>query len=177
MYRFNSIDIYNKLLIPYMGHIQYLHCILLFFCVISSQSFLKVVDLVYKRCKRRSRQMEYQTAPECSICYEKILKTNTAITKCNHLFHLECITKWALKNNTCPLCRFRLLNNSQSVPPPSIPQHRLLQDYDQIMFIRNAIRNRLNNINNHIAFAAAPAPPAPAAAPAPAPAEPNTIQW
>jgi hypothetical protein len=41
---------------------------------------------------------------ECSICYseykDKISKLN-----CNHIYHKECISPWALKSNTCPLCR------------------------------------------------------------------------
>lgn len=45
---------------------------------------------------------------ECSICIEKILDNDTHITKCNHIFHTECINKWFESNNNCPYCRTEL---------------------------------------------------------------------
>lgn len=43
---------------------------------------------------------------ECSICssseeYSGIVK----LSRCNHIYHRECITKWANNKNNCPLCR------------------------------------------------------------------------
>lgn len=42
--------------------------------------------------------------PECSVCCSPITD-NFYITKCNHVFHLECIVPWYTRQNTCPLCR------------------------------------------------------------------------
>lgn len=40
---------------------------------------------------------------ECSICTEEIREIDSCRTKCNHRFHLSCLTK--VKNGLCPLCR------------------------------------------------------------------------
>ena len=40
---------------------------------------------------------------ECSICLDKI--KNEVILKCKHKFCKECIHKWLLENDTCPICR------------------------------------------------------------------------
>lgn len=44
----------------------------------------------------------------CIICMQLFtldkLKVNFK-TGCNHVFHYECIKKWALKTNRCPICR------------------------------------------------------------------------
>lgn len=39
----------------------------------------------------------------CSICLDEIDETNKIETKCNHLFHKNCLDKW--ERNTCPNCR------------------------------------------------------------------------
>lgn len=43
----------------------------------------------------------------CSICLEEYKKNDKVFfTKCNHLFHSECIRSWLnINNRTCPLCR------------------------------------------------------------------------
>ncbi len=50
---------------------------------------------------------------ECSICFNSMIKTNS-IEKlsCDHNFHSECINKWLINNNTCPLCR-KVINKSE----------------------------------------------------------------
>jgi hypothetical protein len=41
---------------------------------------------------------------DCSICLLSITY-NFAKLSCNHYYHIDCINKWFVKNNTCPLCR------------------------------------------------------------------------
>lgn len=48
---------------------------------------------------------------DCSICYENINQETQLTTECNHIFHRECILRWTLRHNTCPLCR-------RSIYPP-----------------------------------------------------------
>jgi hypothetical protein len=45
---------------------------------------------------------------ECNICIEHIIDEDKYITKCNHIFHKECINKWLQLNNKCPYCRTEL---------------------------------------------------------------------
>jgi len=43
----------------------------------------------------------------CPIC-QNAIKTNTEIIRelgCEHAFHLDCIDKWLLMKNQCPLCK------------------------------------------------------------------------
>ena len=44
---------------------------------------------------------------DCSICFEQLKLENNNIvkTKCDHIFHDECLTEWLKNSQTCPLCR------------------------------------------------------------------------
>lgn len=43
---------------------------------------------------------------DCTICHDQITEA-TGFTKlsCHHTYHLGCIVKWLLINETCPCCR------------------------------------------------------------------------
>jgi len=45
----------------------------------------------------------------CSICMSSLNTQNTMITKCNHIFHKDCIFKSFETNSHCPNCRADLL--------------------------------------------------------------------
>ena len=46
------------------------------------------------------------TVIDCSICLEDMEDTTIeSKLECGHIFHKECISKWTVKNNNCPLCR------------------------------------------------------------------------
>ena len=49
---------------------------------------------------------------QCQICLENI--NEKYFTKCNHIFCKSCITKWLLKNNSCPTCRHILYNDNDN---------------------------------------------------------------
>ena len=41
----------------------------------------------------------------CVICCESDSLHNLCTTKCNHVFHKNCLQKWCILNNSCPTCR------------------------------------------------------------------------
>jgi hypothetical protein len=47
----------------------------------------------------------------CPICINHFI-LNSIYRKliCNHIFHIECIDKWFINNNKCPMCRNCLVN-------------------------------------------------------------------
>ena len=48
----------------------------------------------------------------CSICLEEYKKNDQVfVSKCNHIFHKNCITSWLNNNRTCPLCVNIIVNN------------------------------------------------------------------
>ena len=52
---------------------------------------------------------------ECSVCYEKLKKTNVCTTKCGHKFCLECILRTRDTTNKCPLCREELCKKEKFI--------------------------------------------------------------
>lgn len=42
----------------------------------------------------------------CSICLDDILQsTGSATLSCGHQFHIGCLGRWLVKNESCPYCR------------------------------------------------------------------------
>ena len=51
--------------------------------------------------------------PTCSICTYSILgDDDIIILSCQHIFHINCVTVWLIKNGTCPNCRDSVLSTS-----------------------------------------------------------------
>lgn len=46
---------------------------------------------------------------QCSICLDNIYPANYTIS-CGHTFHKSCIKKWFSINDTCPVCRKKVVN-------------------------------------------------------------------
>lgn len=55
--------------------------------------------------------MEIHNADEtCSICIDNFnIKTKCIVLPCTHLFHQDCISKWLLQNDSCPICRYSII--------------------------------------------------------------------
>lgn len=79
------------------------------YCFEPISTALRVNDKYYCECCFSS-QGEIET---CPICLEGPGGKAITLTKCNHIFHLECLSKWIEKSNEtknmfeaiCPLCR------------------------------------------------------------------------
>ena len=51
---------------------------------------------------------------DCSICLNAIKKeTGEAKLACGHLFHIGCIGRWILKNESCPCCRTEMCEEAR----------------------------------------------------------------
>lgn len=48
----------------------------------------------------------------CSICMGEV--TNIIKTPCDHTFCNTCLTSWLMNNNSCPMCRFKIGEGSES---------------------------------------------------------------
>jgi len=52
---------------------------------------------------------------ECSICYETMGDKNCCVTECGHKFCLKCLLLAMDRNNTCPMCRHVLKEDSRGL--------------------------------------------------------------
>jgi hypothetical protein len=47
---------------------------------------------------------------DCSICYNEFNDNEDILKlKCKHIYHSECIRKWASTSSTCPICRYNII--------------------------------------------------------------------
>ena len=66
----------------------------------------------------------------CPICLGDLNENNsTKTTSCFHSFHEQCLTRWLVTANTCPMCRTQLCS-----------------DEDLLM------KRTLENVNNIVSF-------------------------
>jgi len=49
---------------------------------------------------------------ECSICLGTLV--NPVNTVCNHTYCYHCLISWLEYNNTCPICRYRLITDLEN---------------------------------------------------------------
>ena len=69
------------------------------------------------RCKMRVREgcdlcHVHSPRPECSICFSEMNARDAYGVGCGgaHVFHRQCVQKWFVHANTCPMCREKIVN-------------------------------------------------------------------
>jgi hypothetical protein len=63
--------------------------------------------------KKYQKTDKYDTCPICLNEYEEGVKIRLLL--CEHVYHIECIDKWLLRNNRfCPVCKRRVLPGGES---------------------------------------------------------------
>ena len=65
------------------------------------------IKLYTSEDKEEEEEGDVEDIPKCSICLENIENNQIIreITKCKHIFHVECADKWFENNIKCPNCR------------------------------------------------------------------------
>jgi len=68
---------------------------------------------------------------ECSICLSEInTKTGGAQLSCSHRFHVGCIGRWILKNESCPCCRHEMCSEERIAEDTKEDEESEDEDYD-----------------------------------------------
>ncbi len=84
----------------------------------------------------------------CIICQEDI-NNDVKFLDCIHKFHVNCIDKWLLESNTCPVCRIYINTfntNNISIPPITVNANNI--NIPLITVMSN--NRRLNYIKKYI---------------------------
>jgi hypothetical protein len=81
---------------------------------------------------------------ECAICFTKIQAKMLYRLPCEHIFHEDCIKKWIIEQNSCPLCRKVVDENKTN----SLPENRRMSV--QISFLIS--RNLSSNVSEETEF-------------------------
>ena len=103
---------------------------------------------------------------ECTICLLNYTEETKKTTECNHTFHDECIGRWLQTNNSCPLCRAVLNQQTrivdgitdtfgeptfgQSTSPSNVEDPIIYRGSSIIQLIAYGARDRMLNFNNSI---------------------------
>jgi hypothetical protein len=73
---------------------------------------------------------ESNESNECSICYDTMGDKNCCVTECGHKFCLKCLLMAMDRNNTCPMCRYVLKDESRGLGASTANGNRLLNEVD-----------------------------------------------
>ena len=73
---------------------------------------------------------------DCPICMDKMDKICTlSITNCDHVFHNNCLNKWRINKNCCPLCRTHINMERE------LPKSKSGSNIFNYQFYKNSIDN------------------------------------
>ena len=74
------------------------------------------VGLTQNQIEENTRTLIHQQADgQCAICFDNYSgHTVRVISRCNHIYHTNCIDRWFQTHSTCPMCRIDLLSNTNT---------------------------------------------------------------
>ncbi|KAI3837866.1 hypothetical protein MKW92_000110 [Papaver armeniacum] len=78
---------------------------------------LKSDQMILKKvCSFNEEEEEEEEKEDCSICFEPFTSDDpSAVTKCKHEYHLQCILEWSQRSKECPICwQLLVLKDSSS---------------------------------------------------------------
>lgn len=95
-------------------------------------------------CKRKSihdtKFCTIHQGSECPVCFEVMTSHNKKTLTCKHTFHTNCILKWFVENNTCPVCRVPQPNDEFVVFGNMVADNIRAKYRDAILSLENEIR-------------------------------------
>ena len=72
---------------------------------LSIQQFEKIPIIKFRKYKSNGNS-------QCIICMEEFEKGEKVnLLPCQHIFHINCIKQWLLKQKTCPFCKKEIIFN------------------------------------------------------------------
>ena len=76
-------------------------------------TYLSELDLDPERLHENLARIDHATEnnKECNVCMEE--KEDIRRLGCNHMFCIDCITRWARTSNACPMCRSPIARQGQ----------------------------------------------------------------
>ena len=137
------------------------------------KNMLKKIDRDIKKCQQdiikistyidaKSALINDKQQINCPICMDKININSIIITKCGHLYCMDCIMKSLSVKNNCPICResiqeetdyiiihFHNINEYKTLKKEIIQQSEN-NNQDDISIIQNSIRRNITRMNNRV---------------------------
>ena len=126
--------------------------------------YLEEIEFIEKEKAKEEKEKE----EECVICIGSINNeiNESFTTRCNHVFHKDCLSRWCQQNNSCPSCRTINVLPCQAQCLPSDSSNSLIRDSPFYHILENEYiqttlprrgpsyfninnNNNINNINNN----------------------------
>ena len=82
---------------------------------------------------------------QCAICLSECTEGHNIISlRCNHSFHVNCITSWLQRRNTCPICRLPISDSNSQTNEQTNEQTRYVINQTRMVPITRHIKLTFN---------------------------------
>ena len=142
----------NYLLIPFISVVSI--CFLVAVCIFLIKLALHCRKIRKNRVpksalrkiptKKYQKTDKYDTCPICLNEYEEGVKIR--LLPCEHVYHIDCIDKWLLRNNRfCPVCKRRVLPGGESDSEDNDNTTTTTQTNDQLNRVQTVDESQPND--------------------------------